>query len=565
MPLPDDFVHSASKPRRAIAALVIAIGVFLLWVPVYLPWLGMLDLLLEEPRRALIARTMMETGNYWVPQLGGEVYTAKPPLFNWLIAISAAMHGQLDEWSARFPAVISVALLALMMVGGARHWLRPWSLLFLGVSLVLAPEFLAKGRLAEIETLFSLLVAASLWSWFLLYRSGHDGWRLWVAPLLLVGLAYLAKREPAVVFFYFAVVPFLLLRGQWRLLLQRGHFIAGGCAVLLAGGWLVGVALQTGWGELWDSLQREVLERGLAEQGWRDVALHFVTYPFELLAAMLPFSLMLPLVAVPRLWRSASERFGDLWFFCALAIVVNLPIYWFRGDVSVRYFLPMFPFVLLMAAMLFEILLEESEIQQSWVKRYLRALYWIVLVLGAVLVALLLISMALPWFASDRVALLPWWLSIVLVAGAGGVLWWASRYAAYWRMPVMLLLFCVVALLGRALYFNLVLPDKVRRVAEEINAPLIAREVRHTVGSDTVVKARGLPWAVWYYSPSGSLEPLGEEVLSPGSWLLVSERWLEQAVALGFPRQERSRFVYKGEGLLLGQVPPPPQTDRTDQ
>ncbi|KAA3629714.1 MAG: hypothetical protein DWQ09_05625 [Proteobacteria bacterium] len=558
MPLTDDSASHTVKQTRAGYALLCCIGAALVWALTYLPWLGLLDLLLEEPRRALIARTMLETGDYWVPRLGGEIYTAKPPLFNWLIALTATVTGELDEWSARLPAVISVALLAVVMVWGARHWLRPWSLAFLAAALILAPEFLVKGRLAEIETLFALLVAASLWSWFLLYRRGAAGVRLWLLPLVLVALAYLAKREPAPVFFYLAVAPFLLWRGQWRMLLQRGHFIGIGVAALLVGGWLVGVALQTGWETLWNTLQREVLERGLTAQGWGGIVLHIVLYPLELLASMLPFSLLLPLLAAPAVWRGASERFGELFLFCLIGVVVNLPVYWFRGDVSVRYFLPMFPFVLLMAAMVFEVLFHEQEKVGRWGRRYLRAIHWSGLGIGAVLVLALLVSMVLPWVDAKRSALLPTLLTLGIVLAGAGSLWWLWRSENLRPMLRLLVLFCAINLVGRALYFNLILPDKVQRVAAELNAPLIASQLRNTVGPEDVVLASGVPWAVWYYSTSGFLQPLpGESPPAPGSWLLINERLADQVAALGFPAQESIRYVYKGDVLLLGRIPLP--------
>ena len=36
---------------------------------------------------------MLETGNYLVPQVGGETYFRKPPLINWLVAASFKIFG----------------------------------------------------------------------------------------------------------------------------------------------------------------------------------------------------------------------------------------------------------------------------------------------------------------------------------------------------------------------------------------------------------------------------------------------------------------------------------------
>ena len=40
----------------------------------------------DEPRFALVARQMIESGNWLFPHRGPELYSGKPPLFVWLQA-----------------------------------------------------------------------------------------------------------------------------------------------------------------------------------------------------------------------------------------------------------------------------------------------------------------------------------------------------------------------------------------------------------------------------------------------------------------------------------------------
>ncbi|GAB4359706.1 MAG: hypothetical protein Kow006_29000 [Gammaproteobacteria bacterium] len=520
-----------------------------MWAVVYLPWLGLLDLLLEEPRRALIARTMLETGDFLVPRLGGEIYTAKPPLFNWLIAFSAWIGGGLSELTARLPSALAVLVLALAMVTTLGGRLSRPGLLYLGAALILAPEFIAKGTLAEIETLFTLLVAASVWSWFLLEQRGSAGWRLWLLPLCFVALAYLAKREPAVVFFYLSVVPYLLVKKRWRELFSVGHLLSAMLLVAIVGGWLSLVALQIGWGELWDTLQREVLQRG-ASQGWAAVATHVALYPVELFVALLPFSLPLPLLISGSVRRSVSGRYGSLFLFCSLAVICNLPVYWFRGDVSVRYFMPMFPLVLLLAAMIFETLWQEPDCLDTGSRRYLRVVFWGVAAVGALLGLLLLASVALPWFSETRQALLPAWLAVGIAMVSGAALWWCYRSYRIRCGETLLLLFVVTVLVGRALYFNLVLPDKWLRVQQERNAPAIVEKIRSATGGARVF-AQGVPWAIWYYAPTDMMARLSEETVPMAEWLLLDAGASPPKMADSVPVVETARFSYKGQALVL--------------
>src|SRR5947209_8413953 len=72
----------------------------LVWAGIYLPALGSLQLDHEEPRRALPAVHMLSRGDWLVPRVGSEPYLRKPPLLNWLIAVSFAAFGR-TEASAR--------------------------------------------------------------------------------------------------------------------------------------------------------------------------------------------------------------------------------------------------------------------------------------------------------------------------------------------------------------------------------------------------------------------------------------------------------------------------------
>src|ERR1044072_5466751 len=97
----------------------------LCWAAIYLPGLGSLEIKGEEGRRILPAVTMLETGNYLVPQVGSEPYFRNPPLVNWLVAASFKLTGFRNEWTARLPSVVSVLLVALAFLTIARTSLGP--------------------------------------------------------------------------------------------------------------------------------------------------------------------------------------------------------------------------------------------------------------------------------------------------------------------------------------------------------------------------------------------------------------------------------------------------------
>src|SRR5258708_36308302 len=95
--------------------------VILLWAALYLPALGSLAIKGEEGRRILPAISMLETGNYLVPQVGGEAYFRKPPLINWVVAASFKLLGQRNEWTARLPSAVCGLAVSVVFVTVPRH------------------------------------------------------------------------------------------------------------------------------------------------------------------------------------------------------------------------------------------------------------------------------------------------------------------------------------------------------------------------------------------------------------------------------------------------------------
>ncbi|MFQ5733271.1 MAG: ArnT family glycosyltransferase, partial [Planctomycetaceae bacterium] len=50
----------------------------------------------EETRRAQVAVEMLQSGDWVVPRLHGEIYRTRPPLGNWMIAVGGLVRGGVD-------------------------------------------------------------------------------------------------------------------------------------------------------------------------------------------------------------------------------------------------------------------------------------------------------------------------------------------------------------------------------------------------------------------------------------------------------------------------------------
>ncbi|HYR57692.1 MAG TPA: glycosyltransferase family 39 protein, partial [Chthoniobacteraceae bacterium] len=131
--------------------------VLLLWAAIYLPGLGSTEIKGEEGRRILPAITMLETGNWLVPYVGGKPFLRKPPLVNWAIAASFKLTGVRNEWTARLPSALCVLALALTIAGtSGPGWLNAETAFAAAVMAMTQFGLLAKARFAgaEIEGIY---------------------------------------------------------------------------------------------------------------------------------------------------------------------------------------------------------------------------------------------------------------------------------------------------------------------------------------------------------------------------------------------------------------------------
>src|SRR5712691_8628591 len=102
----------------------------------YLPGIGQRILYIgDEARYALLARTMVETGDWLVPRIGAEIHLEKTPLFIWAIAALSLAGGRVTELTAVLPAALSgiagvgaTLVLARRLFGARAAWLSAFVL-----------------------------------------------------------------------------------------------------------------------------------------------------------------------------------------------------------------------------------------------------------------------------------------------------------------------------------------------------------------------------------------------------------------------------------------------------
>ncbi len=116
----------------------------------------------DEPRFALMAQGMVDTGDWLLPRRGDELYSHKPPLFMWLQAAALRLTGHLPT-AFLLPSLLAALLtLALVFDLARRLWGRRaagWALLALLVTL----QFGLQARRGQIDAVLVAMTTASLY------------------------------------------------------------------------------------------------------------------------------------------------------------------------------------------------------------------------------------------------------------------------------------------------------------------------------------------------------------------------------------------------------------------
>jgi 4-amino-4-deoxy-L-arabinose transferase-like glycosyltransferase len=145
----------------------------------------------DEPRFALVARQMVESGQWLFPMRGVELYADKPPLFMWLQAIALSVTGNLRVAFLLPSLLASLGTLWLVRDLGTRLYDRlagahaGWALLF-------TFAFTFQARRAQIDPLLVCWVMLSVYGLLRHVLRGPD-LRWWYVGWFAAGLGVITK------------------------------------------------------------------------------------------------------------------------------------------------------------------------------------------------------------------------------------------------------------------------------------------------------------------------------------------------------------------------------------
>lgn len=313
----------------------------------FVPFLGEKEFQGEEGRRVLIALNMLESKEFLIPKLFAEPYFNKPPLFNWGLALFFKIVGNNSEITARSFSVLTILITSLFLTFLWIRIITPFEKkisftlsLLPGLIFMTTPEVIDKGLRAEIDAFYTMLITFALFGWFYLYESKKKKWLSFLWAGFFLGLGILTKTFQAILFFYLAYLPYLILQKRWREIGHPSHFLGILTAFLIFMGWALPLTMKIGLTPFIHAWLAEYKSAALAKE--MSPLQHIESFT---LSALIGFS---PWLCFLLLYKNLSFRkflkeypmLEKLWLYSFLLFVSSYLFHFFFFGARLRYILP---------------------------------------------------------------------------------------------------------------------------------------------------------------------------------------------------------------------------------
>ena len=403
---------------RFATAIVLLLSMLLL-----LPWLGETWFNSKgEPREAIVAVTMLQSGDWVLPLSFGSDMPYKPPLLAWMIAAAAWLFngGVVNEYLSRLPSAL--AAIALIMAGFA--WARRergdrFAIVMSIVTLTCFEVF----RAAMACRVDMVLTACMVIPVYILYRiredrRGKGKFAQWLAAWALLTGAVLAKGPVGSLLPCMAMGIFFLFRGERFFPTLLRMLSLALAAMLLPAVWYYAAWLRGGDAFL-DLMLEENIGRLTGQMSYESHEQPFYYNFITLIAGCLPWTLMVLMAATTlrKARRTPLKPAGMLALTVAVAVVA---FYCIPSSKRSVYLLPAYPFVCYAIASI-----ADSETARPPLK-------WFTWLFSVLAIAVPLVFTALYIFPQPALPLAaPHWYGWIALAvpPALGIAWMINRHS----------------------------------------------------------------------------------------------------------------------------------------
>lgn len=340
--------------------LWLVIGILIL---TFLPWLG--ETLFNtkgEPREAIVALSMMQSGNYVLPLSCGTDIPYKPPFLAWLIVgCSWLTGGEVTEFSSRMPSALATIAMGIGIFCFFRKYESHKSDIFAFAVTIITVTSVEVWRAASACRVDMVLTACTVGALLLLFATRERKGRpsISICAIILMTCAGITKGPVGVLLPCLVMWVYYLVKGDnfWRSTLTLTASAIMAC--ILPGVWYWLAAAQGG-----DKFISLALEENIGRlTGTMSYESHVNPWWYNfltLILGMLPYTL-LALLALFHIRRPAKSgrtleqqirTANPVKLFSLITIIVIIGFYCIPKSKRSVYLLPVYPFLAYLVTLL---------------------------------------------------------------------------------------------------------------------------------------------------------------------------------------------------------------------
>ncbi len=365
--------------------------VFLMTAIMLLPFLGLCDFNSKgEPREAVVAVSILNSGNWILPINNGADIPYKPPFFHWCIAALSLPIGHVTEYTSRLPSALSLIVMAVTCFLFYAKRKNQFVALLATFLLITGFEVHRSAMACRVDMMLTAFIVGAMLLLYKWWENGARGIPLW-AILCMTG-ATLTKGPVGIVLPCLTMGLFMLLRGCRFMPTFFKLFGFGLLSLILPIGWYVAAYMQGG-----DEFFQLVWEENVGRMtGTMTYGAH--THPWwynfiMILSNWLPWSLLFLFTLFVLPWRrlrsvnlrnpwqrfiNACHEADAVQMFTWVAFVTVFVFYCLPSSKRSVYLLPCMPFSAVLVA-------ELTVWLYGYNRKPLKAMAWTITVIVAVL------------------------------------------------------------------------------------------------------------------------------------------------------------------------------------
>lgn len=205
-----------------------------------LPWIGLGEFSTKgEPREAAVAVSMLDSGNWILPQVYADEFAYKPPMLHWLIAAFSLPQGYVSEFTARLPSVLAFTVMIgfiLVFFGKRLRFQQAFIATLLLITCVEMHRAAMTSRVDMLLTAFIVIGLLQLYRW----EDQLDLKGIPIAIPALLGCAILTKGPVGVILPLFVFGVYLLILRKYSFLtIFKSLFYVGISSLFLPMLWYI--------------------------------------------------------------------------------------------------------------------------------------------------------------------------------------------------------------------------------------------------------------------------------------------------------------------------------------